>query len=403
VGIKLVPPAGIEPVYSKLYQTSIKLHQTLYRGARGHLVWDRFDSKDYQNSSFLVYPLRQIYAKAKEMASYRKRSGTWRAEVAKAGIRESMSFDTKAAAVAWATKLDAEIDAGKRRSYSKVEKTLADAMDEWLEKISAGSPKHKWNETRIAFLKDQLDFCGTLVRNVLPEQIAGWRDKRMKVVKPSTVNRDLNVLSSVFEAAKVEWKWIHTNPVHDVKRPKDPPSRRRRVPDEDALLMTTKLGLTETGPIKTTQQYTALAFLIAIETAMRQGEILSTLRSNLHLSKAYVHVPKSKNGDARDVPLSKRAIVLWKRLPDIEGEQRCFPIAQASVDALFRKVRDKMAEKDHPHMANLHFHDSRHEATTRLSRKLNVLALAKMIGHRDLKSLMIYYDETASELAARLD
>jgi integrase len=166
---------------------------------------------------------------------------------------------------------------------------------------------------------------------------------------------------------------------------KDPPSRKRRVPDEDARIMTT-----------------ALAFLIAIETAMRQGEIVGTTRSNLHLAQRYVHIPKSKNGDARDVPLSARAMALFERLPDIKGEPRCFPISQASVDALWRKVRTKVANET-PHIADLNFHDSRHEATTRLSRKLNVLALAKMIGHRDLQSLMIYYDETAAELAARLD
>lgn len=336
------------------------------------------------------------------MASYTKRGDSWRASVKTGGIRENRSFDTKSEAVAWAKKLEAEILDGKRRAYSKVQKTLSDAMDEWLEKISDGSPKHEWNKTRIAFLKEQLDFCGALVRNVLPEQIAAWKDKRLKVVMTSTVNRDLNLLSSVFEAARAEWKWIHTNPVHEIKRPKDPPSRRRRVPDADAHLMTTALGLTDSGPVETTQQYTALAFLIAIETAMRQGEILNTVWSNVHLAKAHVHVPKSKNGDARDVPLSKRAIALWDRLPKIKGEPRCFPIAQGSADALFRKVRNKMVEKDYPHMATLHFHDSRHEATTRLSRKLNVLALAKMIGHRDLKSLMIYYDETPAELAARL-
>ncbi len=69
---------------------------------------------------------------------------------------------------------------------------------------------------------------------------------------------------------------------------------------------------------------------------------------------------------------------------------------------MWRKIRAKVA-KDKPEFADLNFHDSRHEATTRLSRKLNVLALAKMIGHRDVQSLMIYYDETAAELAARLD
>ncbi|MGT2471678.1 tyrosine-type recombinase/integrase [Paraburkholderia terrae] len=336
------------------------------------------------------------------MASYRKRGATWRAEVAKAGIRESCTFDTKAEAVAWATKLEAEIDAGQRRSYSKVQKTLADAMDEYLEKVSPGMGKHDWNVTRIAFFKEQMDFVGVLVRNVKPEQIAEWRDLRLKVVKNSTVNRDLNLLSAVFEAARNEWKWIHTNPAHEVKRPKDPPPRRRRVSDEEAQVMTTALGLTDDGEIQTTQQYAALAFLIAIETGMRQGEIIATLRSNLHLARRFLHIPKSKNGDARDVPLSTRAMALFERLPQIKDESRCFPISQASVDTLWRKVRKRVA-KEKPQFADLNFHDSRHEATTRLSRKLNVLALAKMIGHRDIQSLMIYYDETAAELAARLD
>lgn len=336
------------------------------------------------------------------MATYRKRGATWRAEVAKGGIRESHSFDTKAEAVAWATKLEAEIDAGQRRSYSKVQKTLSDAMDEYLEKVSPAMGKHEWNVTRIAFFKEQMDFVGALVRNVKPEQIADWKDVRLKVVKNSTVNRDLNLLSAVFEAARNDWKWIHTNPVHEVKRPKDPPPRRRRVSDEEAKVMTTALGLTDDGETRTTQQYTALAFLIAIETGMRQGEIINTIWPNVHLQQRYLHIPKSKNGDARDVPLSAKAVALLERLPKTKDEPRCFPISQASVDALWRKVRTKVA-KTKPSFADLNFHDSRHEATTRLSRKLHVLALAKMIGHRDIQSLMIYYDETAAELAARLD
>ncbi|MFM0061383.1 site-specific integrase [Paraburkholderia phytofirmans] len=336
------------------------------------------------------------------MATYRKRGASWRAEVAKGGVRESKTFDTKAEAVTWATKLEAEIDAGQRRSYSKVQKTLGDAFDEYLEKVSPEKGKHEWNKTRLDFFRDELDFIGTLIRNVKPEQITAWRDKRLKVVKNSTVNRDLNLLSAVFEAACKEWKWIHTNPVHEVKRPKDPPPRRRRVPDGEAAVMTKALGLTDDGPIETAQQYTALAFLLAIETGMRQGEIIGTIWRNVHLPQKYLHIPKSKNGDARDVPLSTRAIALLSRLTRTKDEPRCFPVAQASVDALWRKVRGKVAEKK-PEFADLNFHDSRHEATTRLSRKLNVLALAKMIGHRDIQSLMIYYDETAAELAARLD
>ncbi|WGY71922.1 site-specific integrase [Burkholderia cepacia] len=337
------------------------------------------------------------------MASYRKRGKTWRAEVARGGIRESSTFDTKADAIAWATKLEAEIDAGKRRSYSKIPKTLSDGFDEYLEKVSPGMGKHEWNKQRLKFFRESMgDIVGELMRAIKPEAISVWRDSRLKVVKPSTVNRDLNLLSAVFSAAKDDWKWIHSNPVHEVKRPRNPPSRDRRVPEGDAVAMCGALGLTNDCRIEKNEHYVALAFLLALETAMRQAEIVNLTWPNVHFEARYVHLPKTKNGDARDVPLSIRAMELLQRLPRIEGEERCFPIKQARVDYLWRSNRNRLAKKM-PGIADLNFHDSRHEATTRLAKKLHVLALAKMIGHRDLKSLMIYYDETAAELAARLD
>ena len=51
---------------------------------------------------------------------------------------------------------------------------------------------------------------------------------------------------------------------------------------------------------------------------------------------------------------------------------------------------------------NLRFHDSRHSAITNLAKKLSVLDLARMVGHRDVKSLMIYFNPTAEEIAGRL-
>ena len=300
-------------------------------------------------------------------------------------------------------KLEAEIDAGKRRSYSKISKTLSDGFEEYLEKISPGMAKHAWNTQRLKFFRESMgDIVGELMRAIKPETIAAWRDSRLKVVKTSTVNRDLNLLSAVFSAAKDEWKWIHVNPVHEVKRPRNPPSRDRRVPDGDAAAMCSALGLTENGSIEKNEHYVALAFLFALETGMRQVEIAQLTWANVHLEKRFVHLPMTKNGDARDVPLSTRAVGFLKRLPRIDGEARCFPVKQARIDYLWRSNRRRLA-KTMPHIGDLKFHDSRHEATTRLAKKLHVLALAKMIGHRDLQSLMIYYDETAAELAARLD
>lgn len=126
---------------------------------------------------------------------------------------------------------------------------------------------------------------------------------------------------------------------------------------------------------------------------MRAGEIVRLDQENLHLDRSFLHIPQSKNGTARDVPLSSEAIRLLEALPDMDP---VFGIGSAQLDRLFRKMRDRAAVED------LHFHDSRHYAVTRLSKKLDVLALARMIGHKDIKMLMVYYDETAEELAKRL-
>ncbi|WP_186042220.1 tyrosine-type recombinase/integrase [Burkholderia gladioli] len=336
------------------------------------------------------------------MATYRKRGSTWRAEVAKGGVRDSATFDTKAEAVAWATKVESEIDSGKRRSIAKVSKTLSDAFDEYIKRISPEKAGHDWNVERIAFLRGELDFAGVQLRKIKASHVEVWRDKRLASVKASTVNRDLNLLSAVFEAAVSEWRWIARNPVHEVKRPKNPPSRTRRVSEEDVKVMTAALGLADDVVPSSGKHYTAIAFMFAIETGMRRGEIIDLTWPNVFIEKRYVRIPTSKNGDARDVPLSTKAVSLLRRLPNIDGEPKCFPISTSSVNHAWWEAR-REAKKGCPEVGNLNFHDSRHEATTRLSRRLSVLALAKMIGHRDLKSLMIYYDETAAELAARLD
>ncbi|MGG6879605.1 UNVERIFIED_CONTAM: tyrosine-type recombinase/integrase, partial [Pseudomonas aeruginosa] len=83
------------------------------------------------------------------------------------------------------------------------------------------------------------------------------------------------------------------------------------------------------------------------------------------------------NGDARKVPLSSRAVTLLRVLVDAAGKrQNLFTLTSGSADTLFRKVRDRQK------IDGLNFHDTRHEATTRLARKLDVLDLARMTGHR---------------------
>jgi integrase len=99
-------------------------------------------------------------------------------------------------------------------------------------------------------------------------------------------------------------------------------------------------------------------------------------------------------GRPREVPLSRHAVRLLRPVADRE---KCFSVSSGTLDTIFRKARDKLLIKD------LHFHDSRAEALTRLSRKVDVMTLAKISGHKDLRILQqVYYRESAEDIAARL-
>jgi integrase len=134
-----------------------------------------------------------------------------------------------------------------------------------------------------------------------------------------------------------------------------------------------------------------VAFHFALETAMRSGEILGLTWASVKPN--FVILEMTKNGERREVPLSPRAKELLAYMRTFD---RPFPIAKGTRDALFRRL---VADAG---LTDLHFHDSRAEAIYRLSKKLDVLSLASMVGHRDLKSLQLYYRTTSDELALRL-
>lgn len=332
------------------------------------------------------------------MATYRKRSGGWRVEVVKKGVRDSGTFATKAEAVAWATQREAEILAGVGSSKGASNSTLKEVLEKYKEEVSPTKVGQRWEEIRLDKLINELEFVGERIADVGAEQIAAWRDQRLKSVATSTVRREMTLLSSVFEQARREWRWIKSNPVREVKRPKNRPPRDRRISAAEEKKILDGLGYVE-GEAPTSKLHElAYAFLIALETAMRQGEILGLSPGRVNLHARYVELTHTKNGDARKVPLSSRAVELLKVMVDTAGDrEELFTLSSKSADVMFRRIRDRLK------IDGLTFHDTRHEATTRLARKLDVLDLARMTGHCDPRSLMIYYNATATEVASRLD
>ena len=125
---------------------------------------------------------------------------------------------------------------------------------------------------------------------------------------------------------------------------------------------------------------------------MRLGEIVGLTPDDV--TGRVAHLSLTKNGSARDVPLSKKALEL---LSEIEREGRYFTMTKQAISRAVSRCARNLG------IVGLHFHDTRHQAITDLAKKLTVLELARMVGHSDLRSLMIYYNETAESLAEKLD
>lgn len=325
------------------------------------------------------------------MASFQKRPTGWRVELQVKGHRECRTFDTKAQAQAWAVLRETELR--KEVQFGVVlGKTVLDAFERYAREVSPTKRSYQREVTRLHFIS-RTSLADIKLSEILPEHIAAWRDESLKRVSGATVNRDLNLISHVFSVAVKEWRWLLKSPTSDVRRPKESPPRDRLITSDEISRILLAAGWSMGEPARTKTHAVAVAFLFAIETAMRAGEICSLKKGDI--TGRVAQLCMTKNGSARQVPLSSRALELLSYLP--EEQDTLFGLLPSQLDALFRKLKNISG------VADLHFHDTRHEAITRLARKLDVLALARMVGHKDLRQLQTYYNETAAELATRLD
>lgn len=321
------------------------------------------------------------------MATITKRGASWLCRVRMKGVAKTGTFPTKGKAQAWATQTEAEILAGVKNDHSS--KTFADALEKYAADVMPGKQGARWERIRIASFK-RLPFANYKLADVTTPRLAEWRDDRLKKVQPGTVNREMNLLSSIFEYARREWQWIDTNPVRDVRRPPQPKHRERVFSDAEITLLTDDLCAVPGNK----RFVIGMAFLFALETAMRREEITSLEWDRVDTARRTVTLDKTKNGDSRQVPLSANAV---RVLDVMRGNERPFDVDKDVLSTLFRRACKDLG------IEGAHFHDARATALTRLSKKLGVLELARMVGHRDVRSLMVYYRETAEQLAGKLD
>ena len=335
------------------------------------------------------------------MASFRKRSGRWQARVNQVHAKPLVkTFDTKADAERWARSIQRDIDLGTYLPRNEAESTsVGQLIDRYVLEVV---PKFRGAVQEKYILKNiNLSLGNYKLSALTPLVVAGYRDKRLGVVSTGTVLRELNRLSAMLNHARKEWGIGLANPVSGIRKPPPNKGRTRRLdPDEELRLFSAlePKGRRSNGQLLSgTRNYWVKPIVcLALETAMRRGELIALQWQHIDLEKRVAHLPMTKNGNSRDVPLSSKAIEILRTLPrSISGN--VFPItAEAFKKAFVRACRNANIE-------DLHFHDLRHEATSRMASLLpNVIELASVTGHQDLKMLQRYYHARPEELALKL-
>lgn len=329
------------------------------------------------------------------MATIRKLRGRWQAQVRRRGLApRAKSFDMKADAQRWAQDLEAEVNrSGWVADTRLAEKTtLRELLTRYCAEVTPGKRGAVSEASRINSILRCPIAHRTLAR-LTSSDVATYRDERLKCVAPATVVRELNTISHAIDIATREWDlWLRRNPVKLVRRPPVPRGRKRRLKEgeEQRLLVACDLGRTPLlKPL----------IILAIETAMRRGELLGLSWEHVDLKLCVAHLPLTKNGDGRDVPLSRRAIQTLQQLR-IDGvkHERVFPMTGNAVRLAFEHLRVRAG------LSDFHFHDFRHEAISRLFEKgLSIVEVASISGHREFKMLQIYTHLRAADLVARLD
>jgi len=322
----------------------------------------------------------------------RRKVGQWQAKIRRKGYPvQSRTFDTRVDAEAWARDVERQMDRASFVPSTSAEKTtLAEAIDRYLKEVcpslARGGSAQKGNLHRL-----QENLGATSLAALDSSQISAYRDTMLKTYSLQTVRHDMGLLNRVLNCCQIDWgiNLPRGLPTANVRLPKMPKARDRRLNDgEEKKLLDAahKYG----GEILD-------IIIFAIETAMRRNEIAQMRWEQVDLRRRIVSLlsEQTKTGEARQVPLSTKAIeVLSRRKGDIGPVWRMTPNA---ITTAFMRITARAGLDD------LRFHDLRHEATSRLFEKgFNTVEVATITGHKTLEMLKRYTHLRGADLASRL-
>lgn len=388
------------------------------------------------------------------MASFEKRETGWIARVKRKGhARAARTFDTLEAAKAWARSVERKLDTGEFLPNLQAAKQIqfSRAAQDY-EDIVVPTQKGE-QQARSLIKRVKAAFGSASLSSITPHSIETYRDQRSAQVSKQTVKHEIGMISRIFGFAAKHYKLAGlANPAKGknyTPKEADNPRNRRLTTVEERYLM---LALSE--PRRNPWASPVVKFALA--TAARQSEIISLVWADVDLENLVCRLRgidgrETKNGAKfREVPLSRAAesAILahapseprlrrgevfgitasalrqsWDRarkrarklyiddqlritLPalgvaDPEAEIRALRFKKRKPSAIAKKELAEL-EKHDATLVDLHFHDLRHEATSRMARLFQMHELMKITGHSTAEMLARYYHPDVRSLAERL-
>lgn len=332
------------------------------------------------------------------MATIRKRGKKWQVMVRRDGYPcLSKTLTARADAHAWARDTERAVDRGELpTNVGDLKKgTVGVLLRRYSEQIT---PRKKGAEAERYRIGSMLrhEFAETPLNRLTSSAIADYRDMRLRVVSSDSVRRELVILHHCLEIARKDWGVpIIENPVSRVTKPTPSKPRTRRLEAGEGAVLIEALSDCRNPLVKE-------VFLFALYTGMRRGEVLSLVWKNVDLTDRTAHLPDTKNGEERTVPLSPSAAQLLAARKQAlstpyDPSQAVFPITGNAMRLAWERAKARTGIED------LRFHDLRHEAISRFFEiGLNVPEVSLISGHKDPRMLARYTQLRAADISRKL-
>ena len=329
------------------------------------------------------------------MATIYKRGKRWHALIRRKGLPTSdKSFPTRKVALIWARDIESKLDRGLITDITKSSRvTMTELFSLYKQKVS----KHKRNAACESYMLTML--AGSLgdlkLTQLTRETVSDFRDARLAEGKsPSTVRNNLQLLSAVITTSMRDWGYeLPYNPVHRITKPRVDNARNRRLKQGEVERLLEAADKGQNPAVRP-------LILLALETAMRLGELLSLEWENINIEQRTAFLPTTKNGRPRAVPLSAVAVSALQSVERNPGDARVFN-SWCGVGS-FHHIWSRLLNR--ANIKGLRFHDLRHEAASRFAEiGMDIMRISAITGHTSLQMLKRYTHFRSIDLARELD